>query len=272
VTLFSIDPEKCNRDGLCAAVCPVGCIVFGRGALPVPHEKKYTYCLSCGHCLAVCPSEAIVLDRFKVGGIQGKPSLAVSFEQAEQFLKMRRSVRAFRDEPIERVALERLLKITEYAPSGHNLRPTRWAVAGTKEKVRAVASEIAEWMREQADRKTPLAETLHLSGIVRAWDDGVDLICRNAPALAVAYGPDSGVTPREDGVIALTYLELAASAAGLGACWCGYALAVAAYESSLCEMFGIPADHAVYGVLMLGKPVRKYTSIPPRPAPRIHWL
>ena len=51
---------------------------------------------------------------------------------------------------------------------------------------------LREWMREEIEADTPLASALHLPGIVRIWDLGVDMICRNAPALAVAWGPKKG--------------------------------------------------------------------------------
>jgi ferredoxin len=41
--LFTIDETRCKRDGLCAADCPAGCIVFEKGGLPEPHEKKQAY-------------------------------------------------------------------------------------------------------------------------------------------------------------------------------------------------------------------------------------
>ncbi|MCJ2164824.1 MULTISPECIES: nitroreductase family protein [unclassified Pseudodesulfovibrio] len=270
--LFTIDPDRCNRDGLCAAECPVGCIVFEQGALPVPHEKKQAYCLSCGHCLAVCPADAIRLERFRSGGVRKDKALNITFEQAGQFLKGRRSVRAFKADPLDRGALEGLLAVTEYGPSGHNARLTRWAVAATPDKVAEVAGAVVGWMRAQVADATPLADALHLSGIVRVWDQGQDMICRSAPVLAVAYGPEKGITPKEDGVIAVTYLELAATAAGLGACWCGYVPIAAAHDRNLCRLLGVPEGHVVYGALVLGRPVRRVAAIPPRPMPGVHWL
>lgn len=270
--LFTIDQEKCNKDGLCAVECPAGCIEFVEGELPVPHEKKQAYCLNCGHCMAVCPTGAIRLERLPGPAQRRDRSLNLTYDQAEQFLKGRRSVRAFKDEPVDRELLEDILSVTGYGPSGHNARQTKWAVAPAAGMVSQVAKATAEWMRREVDAESPLAAKLHLPGIVKAWDNGLDMICRHAPALAVAYGPKVGVTPREDAVIAITYLELAATAAGLGACWCGYVTAAATFDSELCDILGVPEDSAVYGALMLGKAVRRYKSIPPRPEPDVKWL
>ncbi|WP_319583402.1 nitroreductase family protein [uncultured Pseudodesulfovibrio sp.] len=270
--LFTIDETRCKRDGLCAADCPAGCIVFEKGGLPEPHDKKQAYCLDCGHCMAVCPADAIRLSCFSDAGEPVDRSLNISFDQAEQFLKARRSVRAFRDAPVERDLLDRILVAAEYSPSGHNARPIRWVVADGRAKVAGVAGAVAEWMRAESEDESNLARALHLPGIVRAWDNGTDMICRNAPALAVAVGPKQGITPREDGVIATAYLELAATAAGLGACWCGYLMAAAAHAAGVREFLGLKDTEAVYGALMLGHSARRYPAIPPRPAPEVDWL
>lgn len=270
--LFTIDETRCNRDGLCAADCPAGCIVFEKGRLPEPHEKKQAYCLDCGHCMAVCPTGALQLTRFAAGALPRDPALDVTPAQAEQFLRFRRAVRAFRDEPVERELLARCLRTAEYGPSGHNARPTRWSVALGRDRVAGIAGAVVDWMRGQAEAETPLAQALHLSGIVRAWGEGTDMVCRHAPALAVAHGPERGITPREDAVIAVTYLELAATAAGLGACWCGYLVMAATHDPALRGLLGVEAGRAVYGALLLGRPARRYTAIPPRPEPEVKWL
>lgn len=271
MSLFTIDETRCKRDGLCAVECPAGCITFERGGLPAPDEKKQAYCLDCGHCMAVCPADAIRLERFDRGSEPLDRALAVSFDQAEQFLKGRRSVRDFRDEPVDRDLFARLLAVTGYCPSGHNARGTRWVAVLGRDRVAGVAGAVAAWMRAEAEAGSDLAGALHLSGIVRAWDAGTDLICRNAPALAVAVGPTQGIMPAQDGVVATAYLELAASAGGLGACWCGYLLAAAAHDAGVREFLGLDGGEAAYGALMLGRPARGYAAIPPRPAPVVDW-
>ncbi|NDV18948.1 nitroreductase [Pseudodesulfovibrio sp. JC047] len=272
MSLFSIDSKKCLKDGACAADCPVGCLVFEAGKIPVPHEKKQAYCLQCGHCVAVCPSGAITLNALPEPGVRKETALRVSNAQGEQFLRSRRSVRTFRDKPIPRETLASLLQTAEYAPSGHNARKTRWAVADSSEAVNRVANIVVQWMRREAEQETDLARSLHLPGIVRVWDSGRDLVCRNAPALAVAFGPKKGITPREDGVLAVSYLDLAATAAGLGGCWCGYVTTAAMHDPELRAMFGVSDDQMVYGSILLGWPVRAYPAVPPRAEPGVRWL
>lgn len=272
MALFTVDEKLCARDGLCAEECPLGCITLDGNGLPAPHEKKAAYCIKCGHCMAVCPTGALRLECFEDPAEPMDAGARVSPRQAAQFLKGRRSVRTYRDEPLTRDELTGLLDLTEYAPSGHNARPVRWSVAATPDAVHAVASVVAEWMRGEVEAESEAAARLHLAGIVRIWDQGTDLICRHAPALAVPYAPLDGITPATDGVIAATYLELAAHGAGLGACWCGYVHIASLEDEAVRKSLAIPDGHRACGALLLGRPAHRYRAVPPRSGAHVQWL
>ncbi|NJB68335.1 nitroreductase/NAD-dependent dihydropyrimidine dehydrogenase PreA subunit [Desulfobaculum xiamenense] len=269
-----IDAEKCVACGLCAKDCPLGVIVVDKEAgSAAPHPKRAERCFACGHCMAVCPTGAIRLSRF--GGREAIPvrsELAVTLDQVEQFMRSRRSVRAFKAQALERAVLERLMGVTAYAPSGHNERKVEWAVVATPEAVQTVSRMVADWMQLKVDEKHPLVQSLHLRGVVRACRAGADLICRNAPALALAHAPREGATPAEDAVIAASHVELAAHAAGLGACWAGYVTHAVNGHQPLAEYLGIPEGHVVYATLMLGHPAVRYAAIPPREMGGVNWV
>ena len=69
MSLFEVDQKKCARDGICAAVCPIGIIEF-RDRTPVPTADAETRCISCGHCVAVCPAAALSHCRMTPGDCQ----------------------------------------------------------------------------------------------------------------------------------------------------------------------------------------------------------
>jgi nitroreductase len=89
--------------------------------------------------------------------------------------------------------------------------------------------------------------------------------------VAVVCAPKDYGWGKEDGAIALTYLELAAEARGLGACWAGYLTRIAAVHEPLCRLLGVPDGYVVCGGLMLGKGKYSYRSIPPRKALSVQW-
>ena len=72
-------------------------------------------------------------------------------------------------------------------------------------------------------------------------------------------------------MIALSYLELAAAARGLGACWAGY-LQIASVHPRVQATLRLPVGDAIAGAMMLGKSQVKYHRIPPRKALEVTWL
>ena len=138
-------------------------------------------------------------------------------EQVELLLKGRRSIRAYKDEPLTKESIEKLLDCARYAPSGINRQPVDWLVINSKEKVHELAGLIISWMDELLKAKSGLAESLNFGRLVEAWGKGEDLICRNAPCIIIAYGvKDDPIVPQSC-TISAQYLELAAFGFGLGA-------------------------------------------------------
>lgn len=54
--------DPCIRDGACADVCPVDCIVAGEPETLWPwYYVDLDACIDCGDCVDVCPVDAICL-------------------------------------------------------------------------------------------------------------------------------------------------------------------------------------------------------------------
>ncbi|KUG21060.1 MAG: 4Fe-4S binding protein [Methanomicrobiaceae archaeon] len=49
-------PEECTKCGLCATVCPEGCVIETEEGTFIP---DYDYCKGCGLCAEECPAKAI---------------------------------------------------------------------------------------------------------------------------------------------------------------------------------------------------------------------
>ena len=96
--LLNVDQEKCKRDGICAAVCPMQIIEFKtKEAFPTMIDGGDELCIRCGHCVAVCPHGAIsheIMHTEECAPLLKE--LKLQPDQVEQFLKSRRSVRAYK--------------------------------------------------------------------------------------------------------------------------------------------------------------------------------
>jgi len=144
-------------------------------------------------------------------------------------VRNRRSVRKFRPKPIPDEKLEMILEAGRLAPSAGNRQPWRFVVVRDRERKKALA--------RAADNQTFIAE----AGVIIA-----------------ALG-DPEASPRwfrQDPMIAVEHMVLAATALGYGTCWIG-----AFGEDRVKRILGVPEGLTVIALLPLGFPDE---SPPPR--------
>jgi len=273
MNLFTIDESLCKRDGACAAECPAKIITApDKNNFPMPTDKAAELCIRCGHCVAVCPHGAFAHSTVKKGDCtEIIDSLRINPDQAGQFLKSRRSVRTYREKPLGREVLEKLIDTARYAPSGHNTQPVEWKVVYDRKDVHAYAGMTVDWMRYMHREQPQAMAMLHLDRFIDAWEQGFDRVCRNAPHLIIAHGHGKNPMAPAACTIALAHLDLAAWGMGLGACWAGLLSNAAANWEPLAKELKFPEGHRCMGALMLGEPAYRYRLIPSRKKPKISW-
>jgi nitroreductase/NAD-dependent dihydropyrimidine dehydrogenase PreA subunit len=273
MTLFTVDGDKCNSDGLCVAACPMGIIeIKDEGTAPEPTPDADEMCINCGHCVAVCPTGAVSIGAMSPEQCTPiRKELLVGPEQIEQHLLSRRSIRAYQNQNVDRDVIGKLINIARYGPSGHNEQPIRWMVIYDSAEVRRFAGMVIDWMKDLIQKDDPVAETLHMDRSVAQWDAGVERICRGAPHMIVTHAPAEERTAPIAAATTLTYLELAAPTLNLGTCWAGYFARAANDWPPMKEALGLPEGDVCFGAMMLGYPKFKYQRIPLRNQQEITW-
>jgi nitroreductase/NAD-dependent dihydropyrimidine dehydrogenase PreA subunit len=269
-----IDQDLCKKDDICIESCPNRIIGSSpENGFPMIIPGLEMLCISCGHCVSVCPHGAL---RHPNAPVEDCPpiqkELVITKEQAAQFLRARRSIRVYKDAPVERETIQELIEIAGHAPTGGNSQLVRWIVIADREKVHGLSALTIEWMRQKLVehpyqfRYPPEFLKLVISG----WEGGEDPILRKAPALIVATSPAVMAT---DPTLALSYFELAATAMGLGTCWAGLLkAALLEYEPAMAAI-GLTNDTSIFFYpLMLGYPKYKYRLLPRRNPPKIRWV
>jgi nitroreductase len=195
----------------------------------------------------------------------------ISPEQAEHFLRNRRSIRAYQERSVDRDALAKLVEMASYAPTGHNSQTINWLIISAPGVVQKMAGLVVDWMRRIIQDSPELAREMHLGRIVTAWEKGIDRICRFAPHVIVAHAAKDDRFAPNSCPIALSYLELAAPSFGLGTCWAGYFTAAAGNWRPLQEALGLPEGHKCFGAVMAGYPKYRYHRLPLRHRPIVTW-
>jgi nitroreductase/NAD-dependent dihydropyrimidine dehydrogenase PreA subunit len=273
VSLFTIDKEKCKRDGICVAVCPVRIIELKDDSrVPTPVESAEEICIKCGHCVSVCPHGAFMHSIINLNDCPPvRKDFAFSLDQAEYFLRFRRSIRTFTEKEVDNDTLTKLIDIARYAPTAGNSQQVGWIIFNSREKVKTLSGLVVDMVRDMIKKKHPLTEKYRLANIVKAWDSGKDGISRGAPALVIAHAPKDYPIGLVDSTIALTYIDLAAPCSGLGTCWGGFFMMALSQWQPLLQALELPEGHSCFGVMMIGHPKYNYHRLPSRKEARIIW-
>ena len=266
---LTVDNEKCLRDSLCILECPARILKLEDEG-PILVEGGEELCIRCGHCVAICPEAAI-----SIGGItpescrEIESTLLPDEGQAELFLRSRRSIRTYRRQPMDREILDKAISIASKAPTGSNKQPVEWLVIFDREDVKTIAAQVIDWMRVVSKHNPEVAASYNMERIIADWDEGIDRICRDAPHLVITHASKEFGIATVDCHTALAYMELILPSLGAGSCWAGYVMFAASQWEPLKEFIGLPEDHILHGVAMVGVPKFTYKRIPPRNQPKI---
>ncbi len=270
---IEVDRKTCKGDGRCAEICPMHILKMNeKERVPEFVPDGGDMCINCGHCFAFCPPGSIRLSTMSVeNSMRLDHSKLPSAEQTELLLKGRRSIRIYKDEPVAKELIEKLLDIARYAPSGINRQPVNWAVLAGKDKVHGLGDLISKWMEGLLKADSSLAGSLRFDRLAESWKKGEDRICRGAPCIVIAYGLKDDPMAPQSCVIAAAYLELAAFGLGLGACWAGYVNMVVNMSEDVRKFTGLSPRAAAGAAMMIGHPKYRYSRIPLRNPARVMW-
>jgi len=260
---LTVDQEKCKRCSSCIAECPFDLINLDKEGYPQLRKAAVKKCIRCGHCMAVCLSDALDIT---ISPLADSPmvdrNLLPSPGEVEQLLVSRRSIRTYKKRTADHTVLENIFSSSRYAPSAHNGQPVHWLMVEDPEEVQRLAGLVVTWMKELKV----------FPGLVRAWDQGVDKVLRNAPHLAISHAdPTASEHPLEDCTLATCYLDLAAHSHGLGSCWAGFLVQAFQHYQPIIDALDLPENHQLYTALMLGYPKFRYRHIPQRDPLKITW-
>jgi len=161
-------------------------------------------------------------------------------EKILRTLTLRRSIRKFTNEPVDREKLEVALKAAMAAPSAGNSRPWQFVVVTERARVRA------------------LCEMHPHAGF------GAE-----AGAIVLPFGRKRGYPWFDQDMAAATENLLIATAnLGLGATWCGMSDDL---QRVVSEAVGIPEDLYVFALIPVGVPAEAKPARTQYEAERVHW-
>jgi nitroreductase/NAD-dependent dihydropyrimidine dehydrogenase PreA subunit len=293
---ITIDHDRCKKDGMCARVCPAN-IFVQREKLTIPELLEEECCIACGQCLAICPQGAISHSEFPSDTIstiqfEGMPTT----EQVMALLKTRRSIRAFRDKPLEKVTIEKIIDGARFAPSGHNSQSTEFLIVQDRAVLKRVSALVIEYLRFEIKRfANPFFRTFALiadralaeSGLneipgfkrmIKLYESGADPILFGAPVLLAFHARRTVGLADVNAQLALQNASLVAHSLGIGHFYTGWVVSTcrapmtSAWNRRISSLIGIPSGNKMHGALALGHPVPRFKNMIERKPPQIKWV
>jgi nitroreductase/NAD-dependent dihydropyrimidine dehydrogenase PreA subunit len=291
---IKIDADVCQKDGLCAMTCTFGIFLQERkDTIPKIDDVMLEKCYRCGHCVAICPHGAISHSHFPEGTVSPiKLENLPSYDQVLELIRSRRSKRLFKDNPVERDVLEKVLEAARFAPSQHNEQSTEFIVVQDKKIIHEITAMTAESIGKLAGyTKNPIGRMMmrralgrrgaatvfelapEMEGLVSLFKRGTDWILRNAPVLVLFCADSAGGSYASvNANLALHNAALAAETVGLGCFYAGFVVHAGERDDRITKLISLPETHMIYGALAMGYPRVKFKKWPERNPAKITWV
>lgn len=168
---------------------------------------------------------------------------------------MRRAVRKYKDAPIEREIIEKIIDAGRMAPSALNKQPWQFHVVTNKETIRAFSKAILKIMPGEfikADPKVIFRQLVHFLHFPHGLSflKSTDPVFHNAPVVVfITADRDNEWAPLDIGMCAQNMM-LAAKYFGLDSCPVGFAKYIE--HTDLYPQLKIPVNEQVHLAIILG--------------------
>lgn len=296
--MIVIDQSRCNQCGTCGRVCPryVPETVpreGGEGKVTRVCEARRHLCLDCGQCAAVCEHDAIRVDGLLPEQLVPIAPHGIAGDALLALLEQRRSVRRYKDKPVPREVLDRVLEAAHRAPPAAGRACVGVIVVDDKEKLRELGRySFALYEQLRSGLQNPIARHFikrkagarkieqvrsfvmpALEWYARWYHESKgDEIQRDAPVVMLFHAPVAAASGDESCLIAALHAVLMAETLGVGTLVNGLIPPACNNSPAARALLGLPAEREVFACLCLGYPKYRYRKAIRRRLQEVRYL
>jgi nitroreductase len=244
--------------------------------------------------MAICPTQSIHIKGLCYAEhFFALPDSVLPSEQFFDLLIGRRSVRVFKDTPVPREMLQKIVEAISLAPMSFTPHKVQVTIVQRREVIECALPLIVKLYQDLSRRMhNPVIRFLirHKAGqeafgslqnhvlpsLAFRLPDMIagkgDTITRGAPSMLLFHAHQAADGRTADGWIALTYGLLAAHALGLGATAIGLVPPAIEQSPALREIFAIPPENQVLASMIVGYPRHHFQRGIRRELANVTWI
>lgn len=253
--LIKIDSAKCIGCGLCRRDCPENNITVANKKAGINSQR----CIKCGHCVAVCPKAAVSMTGFCEPPEEIHKTVTLDPQQLLEAVKTRRSIRQFKEQPVENRLIRQIIEAGRLTPTGGNAQNVSYIVLKNHiSRYERIAVHFFRRLIPMVRMVNPLAKNITIDE---------HFFFKKAPAVILILSKDN-----INGALAASNMELMAQACGLGVLYSGFFAIAVNHSLSLRRALGLKRGDKAVTALVLGYPAVKYYRTAQKDPAKVRWL
>ncbi len=291
--MIRIDREKCIPCPMCVDVCPSRIFAWKAPEEEAPRIEigNQEFCILCGHCVAICPEDAVLHEKLPLELFTPLESVKITAEALRNLMLGRRSIRAYKSDPVPRIVIEQLLEVAIHAGTASNRQDVAFSVIQDKKVLAELETEVLLTLWNQVKRLgNPLLRKLarfqygesQIQVYYRYYkvfkrrmemkERISNVILRGAPAAIILHTSGRLTLEAANCAMSIANMTMLAQTIGLGVCWGGFVVEAAHRSSHINKILEIPKFRKIMGCIMIGYPKHRYLKRIPRNQPDVKWL
>lgn len=260
---IQIDKAACVGCGMCVKDCPHRAIVLKDGKA----EMRLDRCMECGHCVAVCPKAAVSMNGYAMDEVEeyDKNTFIIEPDTFLRSIKFRRSIRFYKNKPVEHEKIEQIIEAGRYTPTGSNKQGIRYVAAEYPEK--GIEKDAVKTFRRIKAAADVIGKFVKLPINTKNYQIGEGFFFHGAPVVLFVISEDP-----VDAALASTNMSTMAEVLGLGTLYVGFFVKAAKLNRMIRKKLSLTGKEQVVTAIAIGYPDVSYRRTVPRKPADVQWM
>lgn len=267
---LQINHDTCILCNKCVRICTAHIFQADKEKNRI-YAQNIDTCISCGHCVAICPSDSITHSGFSPEQIHAiDQSLLPEAGQVLELIRSRRSNRAFSSKTVPEEFLEQIIEAAYRSPTASNEQELAFTLITDPAKLRLISSLTLDYFGSLIRLLKPIKPIVkpfmakeiamipRFEAMQKLFEEGEDLILRNAKAVLLIHSHKKARFGRQDANLAYQNASLMAESLGVAHFYTGFVCTGTDNDSKQKIAKALGIEGKIHAGMAMGMPLFKF--------------